>query len=526
VGQVLSIFLPAWDIELLQRNVHRRSGVPAKRHKPLILMTTTERQETVARCCAQCANCGIRPGMTVAEAKALCPAARVVLFDQSRSRQAMDLLAKWAMRFSPVVMVDRAPSGRFPEGGRGGGGVLPEGLLLDVTGETHLFGSEHLLLSEIAARLRRIGFTARLAIAPTVGGAWALARFGPHALAVVGEEQLQRALESLPIGALRISPEVVAGLRQVGIDRVGHLLKIPREGLLTRFGEELLMRLDQAMGRMTEMIEPLRVADPVAVERMFEGATTQLEAVMVTVRELLEALQRELLERESGIRGVRVELKRINMPPASRELVVGRATRDAKHVWNLLRPKVEQMHLGHGVEAVMLTAYWVERIRHRQTGAWEMGEMQDTHDEEYEAFLDTLVNRWGEKRVLVAHAVASHMPEAARQFRSVREKVALNEKVGPTDVLFVDRPSILLEHPERAEVTFLQPDHPPTQMNWRGKLEQLANGSGPERIVTAWWGARLSSTRDYFKMQTEEGLWVWLFRELETDRWFVHGLWA
>ncbi|MGN6371167.1 MAG: Y-family DNA polymerase [Phycisphaerae bacterium] len=523
MGQVLSIFLPAWDIELLQRSAPRRSGAPVRRHKPLMLMATTARQEVVARCCAQCAGSGIRPGMTVAEAKALCPAARVVAFDHARSRSAMELLAKWSLRFSPVVMVDRAASGRFPEVGEE---VIPEGLLLDVTGEAHLFGSEHLLLTEIAARLQRIGFSARLAIAPTVGGAWALARFGPHALAVVGEEQLQKALEPLPIGALRISSEVAAGLKQVGIERIGHLLKIPRESLLTRFGEELLMRLDQAMGRMGEMIEPLRVADPVSVERVFEGATTQLEAVMVTVRELLEALQRELLERESGIRGVRVELKRINLPPASRELVVGRATRDAKHVWNLLRPKVEQMHLGHGVEAVVLTAYWVERIRHRQTGAWETGESSDTHDEEYEALLDTLVNRWGEKRVLAARTVASHMPEVARQFRPVREKVALNEKVGPTDVLFVDRPSVLLEHPEKAEVLFLQPDHPPTQMNWRGRVHGLMNGSGPERIVTAWWGARLSSTRDYFKTQTEEGLWVWIFRELETERWFVHGLWA
>ncbi len=281
------------------------------------------------------------------------------------------------------------------------------------------------------------------------------------------------------------------------------------------------------MGRATELIEPLRVEEPSSVRREFEGATTQLEAVMLTVQELIATLQEKLLEKESGIRGVRVELKRINMPPASRELVVGRATRDGKHIWNLLRPKVEQMHMGHGVESVTVTAYWVERIRHRQTGAWEMGESSNTHDQEYEAMLDTLVNRWGEKRVLVAHAVASHIPELSRGFRSVRERgAALNEKAGPTDMLFVDRPSILLEHPEPVEVVYLQPDYPPVRMEWRGNIHPLRKGSGPERIITAWWGARRSSTRDYFKVQTDNGLWVWLFRELETARWFVHGLWT
>jgi protein ImuB len=141
--------------------------------------------------------------------------------------------------------------------------------------------------------------------------------------------------------------------------------------------------------------------------------------------------------------------------------------------------------------------------------------------------LDTLVNRWGEKRVLVAQAVASHMPELSRGFRSVRERrTALDEKVGPTDVLFVDRPSMLLEHPELVKVVYLQPDYPPVQMEWRGEKYQLKSGSGPERIITAWWGAHRSSTRDYFKVQTDNGLWVWVFRELETARWFVHGLWA
>ena len=63
-------------------------------------------------------------------------------------------------------------------------------------------------------------------------------------------------------------------------------------------------------------------------------------------------------------------------------------------------------------------------------------------------------------------------------------------------------------------------------MTWRGESHLLHNGSGPERIATAWWGARHSSTRDYFKVQTDRGLWAWLFREIDTDRWFVHGLWA
>ena len=78
-----------------------------------------------------------------------------------------------------------------------------------------------------------------------------------------------------------------------------------------------------------------------------------------------------------------------NAAPVARELVVGAATRDAKHLWKLLRPKVEQMHLGYGVEAMELTAFWVEGIEHRQTGMWKgAGEDADTarRDREFADF--------------------------------------------------------------------------------------------------------------------------------------------
>jgi protein ImuB len=55
---------------------------------------------------------------------------------------------------------------------------------------------------------------------------------------------------------------------------------------------------------------------------------------------------------------------------------------------------------------------------------------------------------------------------------------------------------------------------------------------GPERIGARWWrdekGRAL--TRDYFRIESRDGLRVWLFREGLYDRetreprWFVHGL--
>ena len=45
---------------------------------------------------------------------------------------------------------------------------------------------------------------------------------------------------------------------------------------------------------------------------------------------------------------------------------------------------------------------------------------------------------------------------------------------------------------------------------------------GPERIETGWWRGA-SVRRDYYRVQTEESLRFWLFRNLADDRWYLHG---
>ena len=131
----------------------------------VLLVTTVANRELVARCCAQARAHGVSPGMPLAEARTLCPGGvgrlRVSAFEPDRSRQALDVLAKWALRFSPAVMVDPTSSNPYPIDS-------PDGLLLDVTGEAHLFGGEHPLVAEIASRVAWLGFSTRLAIAPTI----------------------------------------------------------------------------------------------------------------------------------------------------------------------------------------------------------------------------------------------------------------------------------------------------------------------------------------------------------------------
>jgi protein ImuB len=450
--------------------------------------------------------------MSVAEAKMLCTSVVIQAFDAARSHAALERIAHWCMRFSPVVSLDPTSLDGFPEGS-------VDGLLLDITGEEHLFGSEHLLLTEIARWFRRMGLATRLAAAPTVGAAWALARFDPHPLSVVQEEQLNEVLGALPLAALRVDGETLENLQQVGVEKIDQLLTLPRESLRIRFGSDLLRRLDQTLGRIEERIVPIKPLEPLCVRRLFDGTATQLEAVTLTVQELIGELVQRLLIKESGVRKIHLELTRAEAPPISYEITLGKPSRNEKHLWALLRPKVETMNLGYGVDAVSLTAVWVETIRHTQHDAWEKG-AKDKRD--VDELLDTLTNRLRREQVLRARVHESHMPEKTRILEPVQD-----EHPGAPNLVIVlaDRPSLLLDPPEPAQAIALQPDHPPARLQWRGIEHHLIAGSGPERIITEWWQDGRPSTRDYFKVQTMEGQWLWVCRELESSRWFVHGLW-
>src|SRR3546814_6167098 len=79
------------------------------------------------------------------------------------------LFRSWCARYTPWAAPDTGAAGDWD--GPGGG------LLLDVSGCCHLFGGERALLEDLQARLTSFRYTARAALADTVGCAWAMARY-------------------------------------------------------------------------------------------------------------------------------------------------------------------------------------------------------------------------------------------------------------------------------------------------------------------------------------------------------------
>jgi protein ImuB len=488
-------------------------GRPRRREPPILLKRFDHGREVVAACCAQAASHGVQPDMTMAHACALLPRVQPVVqvHEPEADRRSLKRLARWALRIAPIVAVDE-----------------PDGLLLDLTGCHTLYRDELVLLKRIRRSLNRLGFSVRLAMAGTFSAAAAMARYGGDALTVIAPRTEREAICALPIAALRPEASTLDALHEVGLETIDQLLRLPRADLVARFGWGLLAALDRATGLAVELINPVRPAAMLQVERCFSGPVLNLEAILLASRQLLEELVAKLRAREAGVRQLEIRLDRIDTAPIWLSIPLSRPSRRLAHLWLLVRPQLEEVNLGFGVEQIVMQAPLLGRLRHEQMATCGEGWPEPASASPFSAaageLVDTLVDRLGPERVLAMQPVESHVPE-----RAARLTPCFGEPITLTGVLDADRPSLLFERPEEVEVMAMIPDGPPCWMRWGGSERRLIAAFGPERINREWWRDQTEdpgSHRDYFKVQTDAGQWLWLFRAASTSRWYVHGAWA
>lgn len=496
----LSLSLPTFPTDAVRRR--RRLD----RSRPVVLSRAERGREAVAACCALAARAGVAPGMTMAHARALVRGVHAEPIDDARLALALRRLAEWSLRFVPLASVDGA-----------------DGLLLDATGCERLYGGVGPLVERLHGAVRRLGLSARLAAAPTFGAAWGLARFAPGERTVVEEAGLLDALRSLPVAALRVQPEIVAALAQVGVETIGDALALPRASLAQRYGGLPLM-LDRALGRVPETIDPVRPREPVREERAFDGPTDRAEAVEAAARDLVERAALRLRERGLACRWLAVRLDRSDLPPLVLRVRVSRPTRDAAHLWSLLRPSLERAHLGFGVEGMAAEAGALVRARHEQAACWTRP-ADGRDDAELARLIDAAAARLGVRGVLRLRPRDSYVPE--RAFEAVPAIDATGAPPVPSedDPGALDRPSILHARPRPATATLLAPDGPLVLVRWGGLSARVVACLGPERVEAEWWrdgGIR----RDYFAATCDDGRRLWLYRDLDSGGWFVHGEWA
>ncbi|MGE3180068.1 MAG: DNA polymerase Y family protein [Phycisphaerae bacterium] len=528
--RMLSVYLPKFAAHLLMRRAQRQS-TPTHAAKPrdaartrdvgkecalasahaFLLVVHRHSEQLVADCCPVAERAGVRVDMKLAHARSLLAKMSVIEAPYAPQQDAERLLtlARWAQRFSPRVAVDP-----------------PDGLLLDLSGGERLFGGPRRYVERIGNAIARLGFPVRLAAAPTIGCAWALARYGADSLALIDERCVPPALAMLPIAALRVDQKVISKLAEVGVECVGEVLRLPRDALAARFGTTLLTRVDQALGRVEEPLDALPPNRPCSVEHVFEAPVTRLEIVLHYARHALAQMLQIIREDGFGARRLDLTWQRLDDAPLHFAQHITHPSHDLAHWWRLLEPRLERANLGYGVEEIHLQASRLQRLHAAQATMW-IEPARDAPDAAVlGALIDQLRDRLGETSVTVCEPAESHIPERAFRQVVVRDTTSISAR-RDGGIVIAARPTHLLPHPEPVQVMALVPDGPPVWMKWRGREMRLSAAAPAERIAFPWWWAARSdnAARDYYRVCDEHGRWLWIFRAQEDARWFVQGEW-
>jgi protein ImuB len=527
--RVLSLWLERLSTDRIARQRYEASS-------PRVVFGRRGNLDLLVAVDAAAERLGLSAGLALAQARAMYPALTAVPEDAAADAHLLAAVADWCQRYTPLVATDP-----------------PDGILLDIGGCAHLFGGEERLRDDLFARVTGFGFSARAAIASTIGAAWAVARFAEATIAGQASQVYppcrprirptsarceHEHLAPLPLAALRLPGETVAALARVGLKRIDDILDLPRAPLAARFGADLLRQLDRAFGREDEPLTPRLPVAPYVAEKSFHEPIAREEDVLATIERLAVRLEALLAARGDGAR--RLELALFRTDGMVKRIAAGtsRPVRDPQAIRALFVERLaalgDEVDPGFGFDLARLSVLDAEPCPDEQIG---LGRHED--QAELDRLVDRLSARLGRRRVarLVAHD--SHSPELSA--RALPAQATARSELGweafrrfRAEVDLSPRPLRLLARPEPIEDVFaLVPDGPPVRFRWRRALHEVVAAEGPERIEGAWWSEDGGPTRDYFRVEDKTGLRFWLFRAglyrdiaLATPRWFLHGMYA
>lgn len=447
---------------------------------------------------------GIYKGTTVADARAASIGLEVLDDEPEKAAKLLRLLGLRCIRYTPIVAID-----------------LPDGLILDISGCAHLWGGERGYLKEIILKLRAKGFDARGAIADTIGAAWAVARFGKVSPIIAGGMQAG-AIMHLPPEALRLEADILERLRKLGFRTIGSFMSMPGSVLRRRFGNDILVRLRQALGFENEPIIPIIPPVPYQERLPCLEPIKTATGIEIAIQELLEQLCTRLQSEGMGVRKAVLKCYRVDGKMVQVGISTSRGSHSVSHLFKLFSLQIDKIEPALGIELFILEAPKVEEIDPVQEQLW--ANQPGLEDTTLAELLDKLAGKVGASTISRYLPVEHYWPE-----RSVKQAVSLQEQP-PTDwCTNRQRPVRLLSRPESVEVMALIPDYPPKIFVYRGKRHTIQKADGPERIEREWWLDQ-GEHRDYYTVEDTDGCRYWLFRSGHYDakrvEWFIHGFFA
>ncbi|SDQ42567.1 protein ImuB [Paraburkholderia fungorum] len=423
----IAITLPLLSLEAVKPLVPRPDGSLAKPKRYELCDEASKAQDVQDAAAGNCyaladhahillpdfdALCaGVQAGHSRSSALALAPGLKLLAADIGRETQAFEAIALALLTYTPKVSLAEAHT-----------------LLLEVGSGLRLFGGLRMLLLRVSATVAEFGYTARISCAPTAWGAWLLAqaRVGRqrHRWHVIKQSSLECALDGLSVSLLPVAQVHRDAFAHVGCITLADLRRLPRTGVVRRFGSGILDLLAQAYGTRADPREAFRAPASFHAQLELPSRVDNADALLFAARRLIVQLAGWLSAHHAALSGYTLlmehELASRHAPKTS-SLNVAWAipSRDADHLIWLLREKLNQTVLAAPVIELKLVADQIVEYAGKSDTLFPMPE---SDGDSIARLLERLSARLGPENVLQMSVQDDHRPERAMSVEAYQAK--------------------------------------------------------------------------------------------------------
>lgn len=518
------IHLPDFPVQAALRSKTSLSPDEARayfRTVPIAVLDGPGSLLKVSACNEQARKLGIWTGMTKLQAEA-CPGVEL------RKRVAkQEMLAHRALLDCGYDFASRVES------------TCPGTVILDLSGTERLLGSSRQIAQQLAERSSEAGFVANIGIATNPDAAYCAARGGAGTTIIAAGEEARR-LGGLPVEILGLEPEVLDTLESWGIRDFKSLAVLPQLELSQRLGQHGLHLQRLARGEVRRELVPAEPPKRFQESVELEEAIDLLEPLGFVLNRLLQQLMTRLKLRSLATDEARIHLELEVHADQQLEVNALPKANEPLHQWRLKLPvptqdgkvllKLFQLDLAERPPWAPVRKVTIEvmpaRVRTTQANFFQPTGPEPARLEITLARLRALLREADEEgrgRVGVPVVLDSYRPDSFAVLPTYAPKQNDQHRRKRLDVSLL--PMRMFRPPVRARVQVL--GYAPAVIAFKDIRARVTHASGPLRSDGEWWTGRDASQREEWDLELEVsgGKSVCrIFREAQTDEWFVQGM--
>jgi protein ImuB len=334
MGRIACILVSDFSIAALIR------ANPALEGAVLAIADSTAAHAELSVVSPRARELGIRPAMTLAQARAISSDLIIRARSQAAEHSAAAALVDAAESISPVV-----------EAG------APGCVWLDLAGLGRIYSSEDEIAAELQRRVRRLGMEAAVGVAANREIAALAARCGGIRVIAPGLER--EFLDWLPLEMLDLGPvenglDLELTLARWGLKRLGDLARLDPDAIGSRLGRRGVELVRLARGGNSRPIQPRPRAETFTESIDLEYGIETLEPLGFMMRAMLERLAARLAMRGMVGGDIILALGLGGHRNLSRRIAVAAPSNDARAMLTLINLSLEAAPPEDAVESIRI----------------------------------------------------------------------------------------------------------------------------------------------------------------------------